>query len=524
MIIRSTLGRLSLGLAIFMGSTLTAMADGGTQEFKLLPGTGSFGAMFGSCVAISGSMVVVGAPLDDDNGYASGAAYLFNAGTGQFVFKLLPSDGLTLARFGSSVAISGTTVVIGAPTDDVNGSASGSAYVFDATTGQQLDKLVPNDAAAGDLFGISIAIAGSVAVIGAERDDDKGVDSGSVYLFDVTTGLQSNKLLASDGAAIDLFGHSVAISASIIVVGVFGDDDNGVDSGSALVFDASTGAELFKLLPSDGAAGDQFGFSVAVDGSDALVGAFQADDNGGESGSAYLFDANTGQMDLELLPSDGVAGDYFGFSVALSGGLALVGSMHDGDLGPESGSAYLFETAVGLQLGKLVPSDGDQFDNFGSSIALEGTTAILGAEADEDAGLLAGSAYLFDVTSVQASVVARNGTGLNASILTSLTNPVLGTSWEIDLNCRGHAASLAALLVHEQPFGGFLLAGGELLVDVSSPQIVVLAMPHNGDTVRFSLAIPNDSMLCGLQAFAQGVVLGAPGYELSNALDAVGGR
>ncbi|MCH8152269.1 MAG: hypothetical protein IH830_07840, partial [Planctomycetes bacterium] len=129
------------------------------------------------------------------------------------------------------------------------------------------------------------------AIVGARFDDDNGIFSGSAYLFDTTTGQQLFKLLADDGATNDLFGVSVAISGPTTIVGAFEVDDNGLGSGSAYLFDTTTGRQLAKLLPDDGATADFFGGSVAISGTTAIVGALGHDDNGDNSGSAYLFDA-----------------------------------------------------------------------------------------------------------------------------------------------------------------------------------------------------------------------------------------
>ena len=137
------------------------------------------------------------------------------------------------------------------------------------------------------------------------------------------------ELLAGDGAADDRFGHSVAVSGSTALVSALYDDDQGTSSGSAYLFDSTTGQQLAKLLPNDGAQFDLFGYSVALSSTTAIVGSKQDDDNGNASGSAYLFDATTGQQVDKLLPSDGAANDLFGSSVAISGNLAVVGSPND---------------------------------------------------------------------------------------------------------------------------------------------------------------------------------------------------
>ena len=163
-----------------------------------------------------------------------------------------------------------------------------------ADLGDQLFQLLPDDGAAGDVFGISVAISGTTTIVGAHRDDDNGMDSGSAYLFDISdpaNPTQLLKLLPDDGATHHDFGVSVAISGATAIVGADRDDDNGNASGSAYLFDTTTGRQIAKLLPDDGAAGDWFGISVAISGATAIVGAIDDNDNGNNSGSAYLFDA-----------------------------------------------------------------------------------------------------------------------------------------------------------------------------------------------------------------------------------------
>ncbi|MEE8154339.1 MAG: FG-GAP repeat protein [Phycisphaerales bacterium] len=176
-----------------------------------------------------------------------------------------------------------------------------------ADLGDQLFKLLANDGAAEDHFGFSVAISGTTAIVGAETDDDNGHWSGSAYLFDTTTGQQIGKLLPDDGAADDLFGHSVAISCATAIVG---DDDNGSLSGSAYLFDTEItagGGHIAKLLPNDGAPDDHFGVAVALSGATAIVGAYWDDDNGDASGSAYLFAASACSWDLDGSGSVGAA-------------------------------------------------------------------------------------------------------------------------------------------------------------------------------------------------------------------------
>ncbi len=361
------------------------------EDMKLTASDGALNDQFGYSVAISGTTAIVGALNNNDRG----AAYLFDTTTNQELFKLTASDAAQFDYFGSSVAISGTVAIIGAWNDD---NSTGSAYLFDTITGQELFKLTASDAQQADLFGAAVAISGNTAIVGARRNDDAGDNSGSAYVFDTTTGQELFKLTASDQALGDEFGISVAISGNTAIVGAFGDDDAGANSGSAYIFDTTTGQELFKITPTNNTPGARFGWHVAISGTTAIIGArFHNNGASGVSGAAYIFDTTTGQEFIKLTASDAEFGDSFGSSVAISGTTALIGASGDDDGGSHSGSAYIFDTLTGQQHLKLTTSDAAAEDSAGEAVAISGTTAIVGVRYGEtDAGPSSGSAYVFN--------------------------------------------------------------------------------------------------------------------------------
>ena len=319
----------------------------------------------------------------------------------QQVAKLLASDGEARDLFGYSVSISGDTAVAGAYFDNQRGDYSGSAYVFQkiGNAWTQVAKLFAADGATNDQFAISVSISGEIAIVGAWNDDDRGTDSGSAYIFekvgDVWT--QVAKLLASDGAAGDKFGFSVSISGVTAIVGAHNDDDRGTDSGSAYVFEkvGNVWTQVAKLVASDGAAGDIFGVGASISGGAAIVGAWNDD---GARGSAYVFEeaGNVWTQVAKLLASDGVIDDYFGGSVSISGDAAIVGATGDDDRGVNSGSAYIFEKIdnVWTQTAKLVASDGGPSEYFGH-VSINGTTAVVGAPWNNRRGYHFGAAYVY---------------------------------------------------------------------------------------------------------------------------------
>ena len=379
--------------SFFIGTTGFNTTTTPSNETKITASDGAandlFGYSVGSSVVGSGR-IVVGAYRDDDNGSASGSAYIFDLDGNQLT-KITASDGAADDYFGYSVAVGSGRIVVGAYRDDDNGSASGSAYIFDLD-GNQLAKITASDGAAGDYFGYSVAVGSGRIVVGAYLDDDNGGGSGSAYIFDLN-GNQLAKITASDGAANDVFGYSVAVGSGRIVVGAYGDDDNGSFSGSAYIFDLD-GNQLAKITASDGAAGDHFGYSVAVGSGRIVVGAYQDDDNGSFSGSAYIFDLDGNQLGI-ITASDGAQGDSFGFSVAAGSGRIVVGAYGDDDNGSSSGSAYIFDLD-GNQLSKITASDGATGDHFGRSVAVGSGRIVVGAPFDDDNGSSSGSAYIYE--------------------------------------------------------------------------------------------------------------------------------
>jgi hypothetical protein len=377
------------------------------QIEKLLASDGSASDYFGWSVSISGDYAVIGAQCDDDNGSQSGSAYIFyNNGTSwSQQAKLMANDAFEYDVFGTSVSISGDYVIIGAYSDDDNGSSSGSAYIFfrDGTSWSQQAKLIAADGAANDRFGQSVSISGDSVVISAILDNGNTEKSGTAYIFtrSGTTWSQQVKLTAADGATDDLFGLSVAISGDYAVIGAAYDDDTGNNSGSAYVYyrDGSLWSQQAKLIANDGAADDLFGSSESISGDYAVIGAYEDDDNGWKSGSAYIFyrTGSTWSQQTKIVSDDGAADDQFGWSVSISGDTAIIGTRWDDDKGSNSGSAYLFnrdETSWSQQA-KIVADDGATEDFFGYSVAISGGYAVIGAYEEDYFYSDAGCAYIF---------------------------------------------------------------------------------------------------------------------------------
>ena len=399
---------------VFLSTGLAALAVTPVQYdfLKLRATDGATYDLFGVSVALDGDTAVVGASSgDDDNGVNSGSAYVYvRDGTGNWSqqAKLLAADGAPGDAFGIRVALDGNTAVVGA----LSGSRSGSAYVFvrdGAGNWSQQAKLFVADGAADDFFGGSVALDGDTAVVGAFRDDDNGFESGSAYVF-VRDGAglwsQQAKLLAADGAWGDFFGISIALSGDTVIVGADEDEDERYGPGSAYLFvrdAAGLWSQQAKLLATDGAVSDQFGWSVALDGDTAVVGT-PGIDYGSDSGAAYVFvreGAGHWSQQAKLLSADGAAYDRFGSSVALDGDTTVVGAKEDDDNGVGSGSAYVFVrdgTGNWTEQSRLLASDGAAGAGLGHYVGVSGGWAIAGAPWHDASFTDQGAAYLFAIS------------------------------------------------------------------------------------------------------------------------------
>ncbi len=374
------------------------------EQQKFLPTVDAYYDNFGKSVSVYGDTALVGTPRSDDLGENSGSAYVFvRTGTSwSEQQRLLASDGGPGDVFGYSVSLYGDTALVGAYLDD---GAAGSAYVFErtGTNWSEQQKLSASDGVASDRFGFPVSLYGDTALLAADGDDDKGSESGSVYVFvrAGTSWSEQQKLTASDGATGDSFGHSVSVHSDTALVGSYHDDDRGSMSGSAYVF-ARTGTGWFeqqKLTASDGASGDKFGQSASICGDTILVGANGDNDKGSESGAAYVF-VRTGtnwSEQQKLTASDGATNDDFGSSVSVGGDTAVIGARLDDDLGQNDGSAYVFVRTgpVWSEQAKVLPSGSSVGGDFGRSVSLYGDTILIGASGDDELTPNSGAAYVF---------------------------------------------------------------------------------------------------------------------------------
>jgi hypothetical protein len=393
------------------------------QEAKIVASDRNVADSFGRCVGFSNGIAVIGANNEDEdeNGEnamsAAGSVYVFGFEDGEWVQqqKMVASDRATADEFGSSVAISNDYMVVAAykEDEDADGATtleySGSAYVFekdDNGTWSQVQKIVADDRAANDYFAYSVGISGDYIIVGAyvEDEDETGNNTlssaGSAYIFERDasgTWIQVQKIVANDRAEDDFFGYDVAISGDYAVV-------SAAPSSYVYVFerdDSGTWSQVQKIASSDRDEDDYFGKSVSIYNDQLIVGAYKEDENEDGSynmssaGSAYIFerdDTGTWSQLQKIVASDRDSEDYFGTDVAICESYAIVGAYFEDDdeddsnSKPYAGSAYIFEkneAGTWEQLQKLVSDDRAMLDYAGYSVAASDTIVIFTATGQD---------------------------------------------------------------------------------------------------------------------------------------------
>jgi phosphopantetheinyl transferase len=483
-------------LYLLLGIFIILQASDYDEIQKLVASDRAEGDSFCWSISISGDYAIVGAYSEDDDASgdntlsAAGSAYIFKLdGTSwSQKAKLMASDRAAGDNFGTSVSISGDYAIIGAVRED----DKGSAYIFmrDGSNWSQQAKLVAADRAVDDKFGVSVSISGDYAIVGAHFEDEDASgnntqsNAGSAYIFmrDGINWSQGAKLVASDRARIDYFGHSVSISGDYAIVGA---SNTTRGAGSAYIFmrDGTSWSQQAKLVASDKGPDDCFGDRVSISGDYAIVGAYREDEDASgnnrllDAGSAYIFkrDGTNWSQQAKLVASDRAENDWFGISISISGDYAIVGAYsEDEDASGNNtldgaGSAYIFKRdgTSWSQKAKLVASDRAQWDLFGNSVSISDDYAIVGAQGeDEDASGNntldgAGSIYIFNMPAPEVSAINIPSAFLLHQNYPNPFNPITAISYElsaisnVDLSIYDMNGKKVATLVNGSKLAGY---------------------------------------------------------------------
>ncbi len=386
-----------------------------TEIKKLLASNTQYAGLFGSSVSICGEYAIVGAVGDSEGGSNAGAAYIYQRdenGDWSEVAKLLPFENGIGLGFGSSVSIFGDYAIVSVPYEDMDGVGPrvGAAYIFKRDqNGSWLEaaKIRASDAQTFDEFGISVCLSDEYAIVGAQDEDEGGNSAGAAYIYkrdENDNWYEVEKLIASDAEVDGKFGNSVSISGDYAIVGAPGENVSEEDAGAAYIYkrdENNNWYEVEKLTSSDSQSNDFFGDAVSISGDYAIVGAPGENVSEEDAGAAYIYkrDENNNWYEVEkLTSSDSQSNDHFGSNVSISGDYAIVGAYGEDEGGNSAGAAYIYKRAENnnwYEVEKLISSDSQSNDYFGSAVSISGDYAFVGAWHEDEGGYLAGATYIF---------------------------------------------------------------------------------------------------------------------------------
>jgi FG-GAP repeat len=379
---------------------------------------------FGRAVAFSGTRLLVGASGDNTVASSAGSAYVFEVLSGTPAVPIATINNPSPSsdeEFGGAVAVSGSLVVVGSSRDDKGASNSGSVAVYnlDAVDPEIPAVLIDNPAPTiNDYFGGAVAASGTLIAVAAKQDDTGAANSGTVYVYDTSLPVPGVPLRVIPNPAPqsqDEFGSALAISGTLLAVGVPRNNTGGDDAGSVYVFDLASqtpGVPVHVIDNPGPAIGDWFGYAVAISGNRLVVGAPRDDANATNAGSAYIYDISspTPTVPVTVIANPAPAlNDEFGYSVAVSGPNLAVGSWLDDTVGVDAGGVSIYDLSTAqpsTPVASLTWQNPGSEDFFGSSLAISGTRVLVGAPGSDLSGDEGGAAYVFELSSATSTVPA----------------------------------------------------------------------------------------------------------------------
>jgi hypothetical protein len=405
----------SLAVLVFAGIVL------GDIQKVVLDANGEH-SYFGWDVALSERYAIVSAANESNEfGSAAGAVYAYELVDGEWnnVQRLTAPDAAANAFFGHAIAMDSSVAVISAVGSFANGPFSGCAYIYRRQGGlwNFEQKITPNDGAPIARFGQSVDVNGDLILVGAYQAFGAAPGSGAAYVFKFENDewTQQDKLVASEGARDDFFGWSVALNDNgAALVGAYSAKGAVEKSGAAYLFEEKNGewAQTAKLFAGDGSERDLFSYSLDLTNDHALIGAYQYQQEGVNCGAAYMFhfDGESWQQRHFIQHTEKKHHDYFGIEVRINDKIAAVSASRvENDDDADEGAVYLFDytNEEWNELEKLTPEDGAAHDHFGLALAMFGANVLVGARLNDNNNVNDGAAYFSNpgaLTSVEQSL------------------------------------------------------------------------------------------------------------------------
>ena len=308
-----------------------------------------------------------------------------------------PSQALD-TEYGVGLAMGESYLGVGSFRENTSFGHDGRVYLYHADTGAYLRTVHSPNSAPNGAFGWSIAFDGDLMLVGSYADFNVHSSSGAGYLFNADTGALIADLVADIGQAGDGSGWSVAMQGPLALVGAPGYDQGAADAGGVHAYSTSFLNQITTILPDIPIAGERFGWSVAIEGDYIVVGAPYIADAPAQTGSVYVFDVFTGLQLHRIVPSGSAPGDFVGGSVDISEGIIAIGAPYHDTGANNAGAVYLYDAQTGTPIDSYHASDPRPSDRFGVSVSIEAGTLVVGAPGRDQIGRInAGSVHIYSV-------------------------------------------------------------------------------------------------------------------------------
>ena len=411
---------------------------------------------FGSNIIIEGNNLIVGDLRDDTGASNAGSIYIYDIPTGALLQTLNnPTPGAG-DFFGGYTTIDGNNLIVGDFRDDTGASNAGSIYIYDIPTGALLQTLNNPTPGAGDYFGSNTTIDGNNLIVGVNNDDIGASNAGSIYIYDIPTGILLHTINNPTPEAFDSFGSSTNIKGNNLIVNVINDNTGAIQTGSIYIYDIPTGALLHEINNPTPGTGDRFGRYTTIDGNNLIVGDAFDDTGSPSAGSIYIYDIPTGILLHTINNPTPEAFDSFGNSTNISGNNLIVGVGSDDTGASNAGSIYIYDIPTGALLQTLNNPTPEASDFFGNRTTIDGNNLIVGVISDDTGASNAGSIYIYDIPTGALLQTINNPTpqagdffGINTNILGD--NIIVGVA-----NDNTGATNAGSIYIYDIPTGALL--------------------------------------------------------------------
>lgn len=466
---------------------------------RIFPEDSKPGMFFGQFLKWNENNAIISAHLDFENGTASGSVYFFDFEDNSFIQtqKYFPDDGAVEDYFAYSISTYGNFIIAGAHHDSDKGASSGAAYILkrSANDWYLFQKIVPDDGKEADEFGNTVSMYGDWAAICAYLNDDKGTNSGCVYLyhFDGSEWEFHSKIYPDNFESYSMFGITLDMFEDFLIVGAPLHNGIGNDQGAAYIFSLKNDhwqqdAEL-KTSGIDDL--DQFGSEVRITNNFAFVSAVKDDDKGINSGAIYIYKKESDSIWVfhqKIVPDDGQPGDEFGISLEANESELFIGSYFDDDHGTNSGSVYFYKLINGYWkfVQKIIPDEVNEGDAFGASVSLGQYGLLAGAYSDDTNGFFSGAAYfisrsLLNTYSNNPDILILNKPNVYPTLFYNLINIV---NSEINEKIEYNLIDINGISIRN----GFFIGESETLELNDCPDgIYILQLNQNKNIYHFKL-------------------------------------